>query len=62
MARRLMACMVCAMLAAVLIVPASARAADDLKKTYDQSVSRAIEFLATKAQAADGSYLSLIHI
>lgn len=56
MARRFVLCMVCALLAAALVVPAPARAADDLNKTYEQMVSRAIEFLATKAQAADGSY------
>jgi squalene-hopene/tetraprenyl-beta-curcumene cyclase len=48
--------MVCALVAAALVVSAPVRAADDLNKTYDQSVSRAIEFLATKAQADDGSY------
>ena len=52
MARRSLAMFVCAVLAAALFVPASVRAADDVNKTYDQMVSRAIEFLA----------LSLIHI
>lgn len=41
---------------AVLVFVSPVAAADDLGKTYDQMVAKAISFLTTKAQAADGSY------
>lgn len=55
--RRILATMVCAVLACALVFPARLPAADqDLNKTYEQAVNKAIEFLTTKSQDADGAY------
>ncbi len=57
MLRRSLAAMVCAALGCALMVPGRSLAADqDLNKTYEQMVSRGIEFLATKSQTAEGAY------
>jgi squalene-hopene/tetraprenyl-beta-curcumene cyclase len=57
MFRRVMAAMVCAAVASAGMIPTQVRAADqELSKTYEQTVSRAIEYLTTKSQTAEGAY------
>ncbi|WP_425617804.1 hypothetical protein NA78x_001493 [Anatilimnocola sp. NA78] len=62
MVRRYMAAMVCAVLACATLVPgqlalAQEKASDKASdKTYEQMVNKAVEFLTTKAQDADGAY------
>lgn len=53
MFRRSLAASVCAVIAFASVLPAPSFGQD---KTYEQVVSKAIEYLGTKAQAADGSY------
>ncbi|QDU25940.1 hypothetical protein ETAA8_10120 [Anatilimnocola aggregata] len=56
MVRRFMAAMVCAVVSGTMLVPAHVSGADTANKAYEPMVNRAIEFLTTKAQDADGAY------